>query len=304
MPTPQSGVLAEANSHASFILLSVSAETTAPAQVRAACREIPALTAEVAAMDTTARLSSVVAVSADAWSRLHPEQRPQNLSPFRARSQQGRIAPATPGDLLLHIRSERRDLNYLLLKKIMQRLAGCVSTVEEVDGFRYLDSRDLTGFVDGTENPEGDERAEVALVDDDAAFNGGSYIHLQRYVHDLDKWESLAVGDQEAVIGRTRDDNVEMDAAHKPPTAHISRVVIKEDGDELEILRHSMPYANSRQAGLLFIAYAKTPHNFERMLDAMMLEGDDKHYDHLMDYTRAVSGVALFAPSVELLQGG
>jgi putative iron-dependent peroxidase len=246
----------------------------------------------------------VVAVGSDCWDRLYPDKgRPSGLRPFLAHTEGSRQAPATEGDLLFHIRSERRDLNYLLARKIMAEFAGSITIVEEVDGFRYLENRDLTGFVDGTENPEGDERADVALVpQDDPDFTAGSYVNMQRYIHDLATWERLSAHEQEGVIGRTKVDDVELADGVKPPTAHISRVVIEQDGEELEILRHSMPYGNVREAGLLFIAYARTPDNFDRMLDRMIHTDADGHYDHLLDYTRAVTGCAFFAPSMEFLE--
>jgi len=185
----------------------------------------------------------------------------------------------------------------------MAEFGGSISIVEEINGFRYLENRDLTGFIDGTENPEGDERADVALVaQDDPDFAAGSYVNMQRYIHDLHNWETLSVHEQEAAIGRTKADDVELADGVKPPTAHISRVVIEQDGEELEILRHSMPYGDVREAGLLFIAYARTPDNFDRMLDRMVHADADGHYDHLLDYTRAVTGCSFFAPSMEFLE--
>ena len=303
MPAPQSGILPEANSHALFITAVLQDDVDLSTKLRQACAKVPELTAQVAAIDPDAALGSVVAIGSNAWDRLFAESRPRQLRPFRARSEHGRGAPATAADLLFHIRSERPDLNYLVLRKIVNCFAGSIAIVEEVNGFRYLDNRDLTGFVDGTENPQGDERAEVALVDtQDSAFAGGSYVSVQRYVHKLKAWEELAVKDQEAVIGRSKTDDVELEGDAKPATAHISRVVIKENGEELEILRHSMPYGNSREAGLLFIAYASTPDNFDRMLDNMIHADSDGHYDHLMDYTQAVSGAAFFAPSLDFLR--
>jgi len=303
MPTPQSGVLPEGNSTACFIIATVNAGEEAAAQARSGCAAVPKLTREVAAIDPDARLVSVVATGSDCWDRLYPDQgRPSALQPFRARTEGSRQAPATAGDLLFHIRSERRDLNYILARKIMAELGRCISIVEVVDGFRYLENRDLTGFVDGTENPEGDERANVALVaQDDPDFAAGSYINMQRYIHNLADWETLPVSEQEGVIGRTKADDVELAEGVKPPTAHISRVVIEEDGRELEILRHSIPYGDVREAGLLFIAYAGSPENFDRMLDRMISADADGHHDHLLDYTRAVTGCAFFAPSMEFL---
>ena len=304
MPTPQSGILPEGNSTACFIVATANADDGAAARVRSGCAAVPGLSREVAAIDPGAGLVSVVAIGSDCWDRLYPNKgRPSELRPFHAHAEGSRQAPATAGDLLFHIRSERRDLNYLLARKIMAEFDGSTSIVEEVDGFRYLENRDLTGFVDGTENPAGDERADVALVaQDDPDFAAGSYVNMQRYIHDLASWETLSVHEQEAAIGRSKADDVELADGVKPPTAHISRVVIEQDGEELEILRHSMPYGNVRESGLLFIAYASTADNFDRMLDRMIHTDAEGHYDHLLDYTRAVTGCSFFAPSMEFLE--
>ncbi len=297
----QSGVLAEANSNALFLTLMLN--PTAPedlVRVRAFCGEFPAMTAALAGRDPAACLASVLAFGAGAWEQLFDAPRPAALRVFKAREQGARKAPSTPADLLLHIRSERRDLNYELAKRAREALGDAVRPVEEVFGFRYFESRDLTGFVDGTENPAGEERAQVALVAE-GDLAGGSYVHLQRYVHDLSRWQRLAIAEQEGVIGRTKADDQELADDVKPATAHISRVVIEDEGEELEILRHSMPYGDTDEAGLVFIAYAASPVRFERMLDAMIYADAQGHYDHLMNYTRAVTGAAFFAPSESFL---
>ncbi len=205
----------------------------------------------------------------------------------------------------MHIRSDRRDLNFDLARRFRRMLGTAVSVVEEVQGFRYLDSRDLTGFVDGTENPAGEDRAAVAIVGDgDPPFAGGSYVAIQRYVHDLAAWERLAVAEQEKIIARTKADDIEFKSEDKPATAHIKRVSIKEDGKSLEILRHSMPYGDTGACGLYFIAYCNTPDHFDKMLARMLVAGADGHYDHLMQYSAAVTGASFFAPSRDMLEAG
>jgi porphyrinogen peroxidase len=175
--------------------------------------------------------------------------------------------------------------------------------MEEVHGFRYLDTRDLTGFIDGTENPKGKERAMAALIGkEDPAFAGGSYAFTQRYVHDLKKWASIPLPEREGAIGRRKKDSKELSAKVKPPTAHISRVVIEENGEELQIVRHSFPYGAVTQAGLFFIAYTKDLAVPEKMLSRMFGTSGDGLHDHLMDFTRAVSGATFFAPSLKVLK--
>lgn len=305
MARPQSGILPESNSHALFLRLALDPGAPQALQrVRRACAAFPALGDQVAQLDEQGALSSVLAFGPGAWSQLFPGLGPAHLRLFRAREDGPRKAPSTPADVLLHIRSERADLNFELAKRMRRELGDAVRCLDEVAGFRYLDARDLTGFVDGTENPEGDERAEVALVgSDDADFAGGSYVMMQRYVHDLARWDHLNVHEQEVVIGRTKPDDTELPKGLKPASAHISRVVIEEGGEELEILRHSMPYGGSDEAGLVFIAYGRTPDTFDKMLDRMFLADDSGVYDHLMDYTRPVTGNFFFAPSRDFLLG-
>ena len=290
MATAQSGILPEGNSHALFVTLLLQPDRALLAQAREACRAVPRLSAALAAAYPQARLGSVVGIGSAAWERLFTGPRPRHLHPFVARHEGPRHAPATPADVVLHIRSERPDVNFLLAKGVMEAFGKSVVVLEDIAGFRFLDNRDLTGFVDGTANPQDAARAEVTLVADDAPFAGGSYVHLQRYVHHLAAWERLPVAD-----------DVELDDAAKPPTAHIARVEIEEQGEELEILRHSMPYGGAREAGLMFVAYGRTPHAFETMLARMIHADAAGHHDHLMGYTRAVTGALFFAPPLDFL---
>ena len=206
--------------------------------------------------------------------------------------------------MLLHLLSKRHDLNFELAMRIRIQLGDMVEVMDEVHGFQYLDSRDLTGFIDGTENPSGaKDHTNVALIgDEDRTFAGGSYVFTQRYVHNLKKWATIPTTEQEKTIGRKKKDSKELSANAKPPTAHISRVVMEEHGEELEIVRHGFPYGTVSEAGLFFIAYSKTLDIPEKMLSRMMgTSGDDLH-DHLMEYTQAVSGATFFAPSLEVLK--
>src|SRR2546425_218685 len=193
----------------------------------------------------------------------------------------------------------RPDLNFETARRLMSRLAGAVEVMEEVHGFRYLDTRDLTGFIDGTENPKGKARAEVALIGkEDATFAGGSYVFTQCYVHDLTKWVALPLDEQEKVVGRRKQDSKELSDRAKPATAHIARTVIEENGEELKIVRHSFPYGTVSEAGLFFIAYTRTPDIPDKKLARMMGTAGDGLSDHLMDFSRAVSGAHFFAPAL------
>ncbi len=303
MPQPQGGIVPEPGRSALFLILRVREPVQNARAVARSMARVPSLARRVAALDRRSRLLCTVSLGPEFWDIVSPDRRPKALRPFPAVEIDGRVAPHTGGDVLLHVTSERPDLNLELAMRLMHQLAGTVEVMEEVHGFRYLDSRDLTGFIDGTENPKGKERAAVALIgDEDRAFAGGSYVFTQRYVHDLKRWATVPVTEQEKVIGRRKRDSRELSARAKPPTAHISRVVIEEHGEELQIVRHSFPYGTVSEAGLFFIAYTKDLGIPERMLRRMMGAAGDGLHDHLMDFTRAVSGATFFAPSLALLK--
>lgn len=214
----------------------------------------------------------------------------------------GRKAPNTNGDLLFHIISKRPDLNFELARRLMTELGETVEVMDDVTGFRYLDSRDLTGFI-GTQNPKGQARAAVALIGtEDPDFADGSYVFTQRYVHDLKKWATISIKEQEGAIGRRKRDSKELSDKVKPPTAHLSRGVIEEHGEELQIVRHSLPYGTVAEAGLFFIAYTKDLGIPEKTLSRMIGTTGDGLHDHLLEFTRAVSGATFFAPSLNVLR--
>mgnify|MGYP003531071326 FL=1 len=297
----QSGVCAEARPYASFIAFEWR-DGIDRAKARLALAQIPELTQALAELYPDTGLCSVVAIGAHAWHDLFGAK-PAELNGFPGFADTVIALPRTDIGGLLHIRSERQDINFELAKHIADQLGALAIWGEQINGFRYLDQRDLTGFVDGTENPEGEARAEVALVgEEDSEFSGGSYLHVQRWVHNMSKWQSVPVAEQEQVIGRTKLDDIEMDDELKPSTAHIARVVIEEDGKELEILRHSMPYGHLGEMGLMFASYARSAKPFTRMLEMMFLRDGEGRYDHLLDYSRPVSGASLFAPSIDFLK--
>ncbi len=300
MTVAQSAICAQGGNYAMFVTLRVA--QGGAAAVRRAAAKLPALTRAVAERVGEGALVSALGIGAEAWDAVTGLPKPPGLVPFAPLADGERVAPATPADLFLHVHSLRHDANMVLVREFLRVLAGGATVVEEVMGYRHLDSRDLTGFVDGTENPQGDERAEVALVADGGPFAGGSYVSIQRYVHNLTRWEGLPVSEQEQCIGRTKETDEELDDDVKPPTAHIARVVIEEDGEELEVLRHSLPYGGSAENGLFFVVYCASPEPFRRMLERMVLCDADGNYDRLLDFSRPVTGAAFFTPSVETLE--
>jgi putative iron-dependent peroxidase len=304
MPKPQAAILPAPGTTACFLVLRVrdlARDGTDAARIAAGT---PALARAVAKLAPKAKLASAIAFGSALWDVASPGRRPRALRPFAPIENGPLRAPATPGDLLLHVTSQRADANLELALRLRAALGARAEVVEEVHGFQYLDLRDLTGFIDGTENPSGARaRAEAALIgSEDPAFAGGSYVFVQRYVHDLARWNALPLAEQEGAIGRRKRDSKELSAKRKPPAAHISRVVIEEDGEELEILRHSFPYGTTSEHGLLFVAYTRDLAIPEKMLARMYGTSGDGLHDRLMEFTRAVSGATFFAPSENTLR--
>ncbi|PJG58092.1 Dyp-type peroxidase [Aeromonas cavernicola] len=298
--TAQAGICAEPNLHALYLMFNRSGQA---AELTARLTMLPALWQAVAADFPDAHFSGLVAIGADDWDALYPAARPPQLRHFMAQDANGHQAPNTPFDLFIQLRADRVDVLHHAGQRVMALLAGLVALAEEVRGFRHLDCRDLTGFVDGTENPQGPCRAEVALV---AAgpFAAGSYLHVQRWRHAMSDWERLAVKEQEDIVGRTKADNIEYESAAKPLTSHIKRVNLKTpQGESMEILRQSMPWGTLTEQGLYFISCCHTPQHFNAML-ASMYKGEASHFDHLLRFTQAVTGAAFFAPSETFLQAG
>lgn len=302
MAREQTGICAEGNLHSQYLLFNCN-EGLEEA-VRHQLLEISQYLEEMADEYSDIAFSGFVAIGSNYWDTIYGSLAPQLLRPFPLLNQGDRHAPAFPIDLFIQIRCDRSDINYLVSREVCLMLEDLAVLIEEVKGFRYLDSRDLTGFVDGTENPKGLHRQAVALVGaEDNDFKGGSYIHIQRYQHDLAQWDKLKVKTQEDIIGRTKTDNHEYSSFNKPKTSHIRRTGLKdEDGKAIEILRQSMPYGDMKEQGLFFISCCKTPLNFELMLRSMVVGDNKGHYDHLLKYTQAVTGAAFFAPAIGFFQ--
>ncbi len=303
MAREQFGICAEPNLHSYYLLFNVLDNKNA--YLRSALASLPELFEHYADQFSESNLNCVIAIGAQYWHEFYPQATPKLLRPFPKLSTDDRIAPVNHFDLFIEIRSDRADVNHLVSSKVCELLAGAVELVEQVKGFRFLDGRDLTGFVDGTENPKGLHKREVALVkeDDDAAFVKGSYLHIQRYKHNMALWQNLNEKQQEDVYGRTKRDDIEYASEDKALTAHTKRTNLKDsDGNSIEILRQSMPYGHMKTQGLFFLSYCKTPENFELMLSSMIKGDGHGHSDHLLKYTQAETGAAFFAPSIDFLQ--
>jgi putative iron-dependent peroxidase len=304
MPDPQPGINTPQTRAAIFLVLTLSPGASHTQRTLSVCGDLDKLVRAVAARDSAGDLSCIVAFGSAAWDRLFGPPRPANLHPFVELRAGNRAAPSTPGDVLFHIRAERVDLCFELAAQIMARLAPSATVVDETHGFRYFDDRDLTGFVDGTENPRGPESIVATIVgDEDAAFAGGSYVMIQKYLHEHAAWYALSTETQEGIIGRTKLDDIELDDDHKPAFAHNALTTLTENGSEIKILRHNMPFGRvtSGESGTYFIGYARSLDPLETMLRNMVVGRPPGNYDRLLDYTVAVTGTTFFAPSVQFL---
>ncbi|MGF1719711.1 Dyp-type peroxidase [Vibrio kyushuensis] len=295
MSQPQSAILPEAGPFAQYTLLKIKQNTAA---VLGHLKALPALVDSVNDAQPEAELSVSVAFTHSLWSQLN-QSTPSELIDFPTLGSGDITAPSSDVDVLIHCHSNRHDLHFYVLRKLLADITQDVDVVDETNGYRYLDSRDMTDFVDGTENPKNEVRQEVAIIPQ-GEFAGGSYVMVQRFVHDLPSWHRLNVAAQEKVVGRTKPDSIELDDV--PAASHVGRVDIKEEGKAVKIVRHSLPYGSaSGEHGLLFIAYCNRIHNFKVMLESMYGETDGKT-DQLLRFTKAVTGAYFFAPSAEMLQ--
>jgi len=187
----------------------------------------------------------------------------------------------------------------------MARLGAAVTPVDEVHGFQYFDDRDLIGFVDGTENPTDRAAVDATIIgEEDAAFAGGSYVIVQKYLHDMPAWNALSTEAQERIIGRTKLSDIELEDGVKPTSAHNALTIIEENGKEIKILRDNMPFGDVARGefGTYFIGYARSPRPIEQMLENMFVGRPPGNYDRLLDFSRALTGNLFFVPSLDLLE--
>ena len=306
VPIDAQSVDAPLSRAAVFLVLSVISEPAAVAKVCSVLGGLDDLVKTVGFRDLSGRLSCIAGIGCDLWDRLRLDRRPQELRPFAPITGAVHAAPSTPGDLLFHIRSERPDMCFEFERILLDSLGAGVTVVDEVSGFRYFDARDLLGFVDGTANPTGLELPSAALVgNEDSDFIGGSYVVVQKYLHDLSAWARIPTQLQEEIIGRTKIDNVEIDDDDAPRKSHKSlATIVAADGKEYDILRDNMPFARPgrQEFGTYFIGYSRYLWVIERMLQRMYVGDPPGAYDRLLDFSTPHTGTTFFAPARSTLQ--
>jgi porphyrinogen peroxidase len=298
-------ITAQKSCTAIFLVLTINPGPTDAATVIALSSDLAGLVRSVGLRDPEGGLTCVLGFGADGWDRLFGKlPRPLELHPFREFHADTRHAVATPGDLLFHIHADRLDLCFNLAALIMEHLGHSVTVADEVQGFQYYDNRQLLGFVDGTENPQDQEALDAVLIGaEDPAFSGGSYVIVQKYLHDIAGWNALPVEAQERIIGRKKLENTELDDTMKPSYAHNALTTIVENGEEKKILRENRAFGRPGQGefGTYFIGYARSPRTIEQMLENMFIGRPPGNYDRLLDFSRAVTGCLFFVPTQTFL---
>lgn len=290
----------------SAIFLVLTALPGSEAEIGEALADVAGIKRSVGFRVPEGGLTCVTGIGAVLWDRLAGGRRPAGLHPFRELVGQRHTAVATPGDLLFHIRAHRFDLCFELAQRLTERLRGTVEVVDEVHGFRSFDERDVLGFVDGTENPEGAAAAGAVLIgDEDPAFAGGAYVVVQKYVHDLQAWDALSTEEQELIIGRTKLSDLELPDDVKPPDSHLAlNVITGHDGEERQIMRFNMPFGrvSASEFGTYYIAYARTSELIEQMLRNMFIGDPPGNTDRILEFSTAITGGLFFVPPADLLE--
>ncbi|WP_197061082.1 Dyp-type peroxidase [Microbacterium mangrovi] len=307
VPIEPQRVDAPLTSSAVLLTLTLTDAPDAAERVREVLGALADVTKNVAFRDLSASLACTVGIGSDAWDAVTGAPRPAHLHPFREVRGSVHRAPGTPGDVLLHIRADRRDLCYELERQLLGLFGDAVEVADETVGFRYFDVRDLLGFVDGTANPVGPALPAATIIgEEDPAGVGGSYLVVQKYVHDLAAWKGLTTEQQEAILGRTKSDNIELDDAAAPDQkAHKTLTTITDDeGVEHDILRDNMPFGSPGRGefGTYFIGYARELWVIERMLERMFIGDPPGKHDRLLDFSTALTGGVFFVPSASLLE--
>ncbi len=305
VPIDAQSINAPLSRTAVFLVVTVNDSPAAMAKACDALASVGDLLKDVGFRDLTAKLSCIVGIGSALWDRLGIKKRPAELKPFAAIQGAKHNAPATPGDLLFHIRADRSDMVFEFERILLNTLGDAVKVEDEVSGFRYFDARDLLGFIDGTANPDGNDLpAATQIGSEDPDFCGGSYVVVQKYLHDLTAWGQVPVEAQEKIIGRTKLDNIELDDdAWAQKTHKTLATIVDEQGVEHDILRDNMPFGRPGQQefGTYFIGNSRRLWVTEKMLQRLFIGEPVGKYDKLLDFSTAQTGCTFFAPTRSML---
>ncbi|MBC8337580.1 MAG: Dyp-type peroxidase [Rhodospirillales bacterium] len=294
MTTAQPGIFIEGSGHHHYLEYTVPPGGD-PDAMKAAVAEVAALAAR-----PVPGQSAVLAFGPDLWKRLSPGAAPEGLRPIKAiEGAGGHVMPATQRDLFVWIHGARLDDVFETALAVQNILKPVTELALDDRGFVYHDSRDLTGFIDGSANPKDDARFEAALIPEGQTGAGGAFVLTQQWVHDLDAFNALPQVEQERIIGRTKPDSIELEGDAMPPNSHVARTDVTEDGVAMKIYRRSAPFGSAGRHGLYFLAFACDLHRFDVQLLRMFGVSGDGEHDRLIEFSKPVTSSYWFAPSIE-----
>ncbi len=285
MTTPQGGIFALGTASHAYLEFDAVAAQSAPNLVTA-----------VASLRDGVNL--VAGFRPELWRQVMPDDAPASVDGFNddLRGAGGFVMPATQHDAVMWISGSAYDVVFDMAREVIAALVALATVAEETSSWPYRQDRDLTGFIDGTENPTLIEAPSISLIPDGSPGAGGSVLLLQKWMHDGTSWEALPVERQQEVIGRKKDDSAELE--NKPPDSHVART----DQDVFgKVFRRNMPFGTVTAHGTMFVGFSSEQQRLAKML-ASMAGVTDGVRDTLTIYTRAVSGAYYFIPSTDALR--
>ena len=293
--TPQAGIFYENENHMHFLEYVVSSDDLA---------SVKSCISQAMAFEQSEKLALVVSFGKQAWQKLQPNWTPVTLEDFtEINGKNGHTAAATQADLFFWLQGLDKGDVFDAAMHVHNHMKTVATLVLEQAGFDYHHKKDLIGFEDGTANPKTDDlKRAAALIPAGQHGEGGSLVLSEKWVHDMDKWGQVPLHCQEAIVGRTKFENEELEGDAMPPDSHVSRTDLKIDGVGMKIYRRSAPFGTVKENGLMFLAFACELKRFSSQLESMYGLTEDGLTDQLLNYSKAVSGSYFFAPTVEDLK--
>jgi len=247
---------------------------------------------------TTGGVNFVIGFRPELWREIVPDDAPAAVTGFNKeiRGVEGFVMPSTQHDALVWLSGSAYDVIFDMARSVIHDLAGKASLGEESSSCPYRHDRDLSGFIDGSENPTLLDAPIAALLPEGVPGAAGTVLLLQKWKHNVAAWEALPVDQQECIMGRTKPDSIELE--NKPLDSHVART----DQDEFgNIFRRNMPYGSVADHGTMFVGFSADQKRLSRMLDSMagLITGTR---DALTRFTQPLTGSYYFVPSVESLR--
>lgn len=301
MAREQLGICTEANLHGSYLFF--NALEGHERVLRHKLARLPQLFDRLATHFSEALLTSVVAIGSNYWDMLYPDARPAGLGPFPELPTEDIDLAPVPLDLLIQIRSDRLDVNFIASQQVLQLLQGHAELQEHIQGFRYLDGRSLTGFIDAPGNPKGKAKRIAALVDhiQQPVFAGGSYLYLHCFNFDFSSWQQLNTQQQEEIMGMDKVSGKPLPSPLQAADSHY--VVMQPDTAQGLFLQQNMPFSQPKVQGMLQLSYcADADVLLQQLKRRVGLAKQNQGYDQLLNYNRIDFSAAFFVPSISFLE--